>query len=829
MKNVTIDFRKGSRDYYLTAKIKFADGHEKNLAKEDFYLSGNSYIDSPESNSLPLGAAIEKQITLSLVNDDDRFSAYDFLYATIMLYCNLAYEDKIESLQMGTYTVRSPEAYGTIVEVTAVDDAYKGDKSYSTNLTFPMSAGEALRDSCRTCNVYLLTTNFKNDDYIIKKIPEGITHRKFWGLCAMLAGGNARFDGYNRLSIVPYDFSLFENDEGLDGGEFDHDPYSTGVTADGGSFSPWNIADALDGGTFAFLDGAAADGGAFSQKIYETGDTADGGGFSPWNTGYVYDGGGFTDDDGLHYLHRCTNLTVDTDDVVITGIEAEVDGEKYIFGEEGYSLKVDNQIMTDNVTDALQRIGNLIVGIRFRPFSMDHISIPYAEFGDPCYIIDRKQNVYQSIITDVSIAFGGYTTIKCSADSALRNSSDYYTKITEAIVTARRNTESQITEYDKAVQMLTNLITQSFGVFKTEEVLDDGSTIYYLHNKPILEESQTIWKMTADAFAVSTDGGKTWNAGMDSSGNAVVNVLSAIGINFDWAKGGTLTLGGQNNTNGKMIILDANGKQIGKWDNNGINATSGKFSGTLESAGGVFSGITQILSTKKTGDNPFRIRARDTYTASSGNESTFYVYFCAGTDGFLVARNRPGNRQFIRMMVGADDGIPILSGGTFSGFSEDDYTMSGESEKLKIHSDGEIKSAWTYENTTESGANVHISSSGIVYHSASSSRRYKVDETTNLGDMSPEKLYDLPVKVFKYKDGYLTNGDRGIGKNILGFIAEDVEEIYPCAVEYNDNDLPESWNSRIMIPALLKLIQDQNERLKMLENIIGEIKDGYTS
>ena len=38
-------------------------------------------------------------------------------------------------------------------------------------------------------------------------------------------------------------------------------------------------------------------------------------------------------------------------------------------------------------------------------------------------------------------------------------------------------------------------------------------------------------------FAVSTDGGKTWNAGMDSSsGNAVVNVLSSIGINFDWAE-----------------------------------------------------------------------------------------------------------------------------------------------------------------------------------------------------------------------------------------------------------------------------------------------------
>ena len=60
-------------------------------------------------------------------------------------------------------------------------------------------------------------------------------------------------------------------------------------------------------------------------------------------------------------------------------------------------------------------------------------------------------------------------------------------------------------------------------MYKTEEILDDGSSVFYMHNKPTIGESQTIWKMTADAFAVSTDGGKTWNAGMDSSGNAVVN------------------------------------------------------------------------------------------------------------------------------------------------------------------------------------------------------------------------------------------------------------------------------------------------------------------
>lgn len=94
--------------------------------------------------------------------------------------------------------------------------------------------------------------------------------------------------------------------------------------------------------------------------------------------------------------------------------------------------------------------------------------------------------------------------------------------------------------------------------------------MFYLHNKPTLEESMTIWKMTADAFAVSTDGGKTWNAGLDSEGNAVVNVLSAIGIQFDWARGGVLSLGGDNNINGQINIFDKNNVLCGRIDNDGI-------------------------------------------------------------------------------------------------------------------------------------------------------------------------------------------------------------------------------------------------------------------
>lgn len=95
--------------------------------------------------------------------------------------------------------------------------------------------------------------------------------------------------------------------------------------------------------------------------------------------------------------------------------------------------------------------------------------------------------------------------------------------------------------YKIAEQRLTSLLAQSFGIFKTERVLEDGSTVFYMHDRPELDGSTNIWKMTGDAFAVSSDGGQTWNAGMDTSGNAVMNILSVIGINASWINADNLS------------------------------------------------------------------------------------------------------------------------------------------------------------------------------------------------------------------------------------------------------------------------------------------------
>lgn len=742
MKNVSNEFRKTMNtrtDFYMEADVVFADGTEKELERKDFYLSGNSYTDAAGSSSFPLGVALEKQIQISIVNDKDQFSEYDFYGAKFTVYCCLDLDSgTTEKILLGTFTVTEPETYGSIITVNAVDDMYKGDKDYSTGLTFPMTAGQALRDSCSACGVTLLDTTFTNDDYVISEMPEGITHRALWGLCAMLAGGNARMDEYNRLRIISYDFSLFDR-AGLNGGIFDSDnPYSSGDTADGGSFNPWDVGSVVDGGTFN------------EAKDY-------------------------------HVFWKAKNLTVATDDVVITGVQTTIDEETYRFGEEGYILSLTNQLIEGNPQDAVNRIGALIVGARFRPFSMDHTAYPLAEVGDVCFVVDRKQNTYQAIVTDVNFTFFGFTTLQCQADSPIRNSSKYNSQTTQAIVQARLSAKKQISAYDKEVQMMTSIMSNSMGMYESKEQTESGGVIVYQHNKPTLEESVIIWKKSEQGFQVSTDGGKTWNAGMTADGRAVLNMLSVIGIQFDWARGGTLTLGGPDNGDGLLSTLNALGVEVVRIDKDGATIKNG------------------MLDISGIGDGTFIVRA----------QSQSYL---SGITPIGIMCLNPDSKTFA--MIGPNE----VSAGTFT----EDTPLDGNTPMASMTSDGQVISRYAYNTTTTDSANVNVWANGLFRRSASSSRRYKKNITDRIPEeLNPEKLYALPVKSFQYRDGYLGDEDARKDKDIIGLIVEELEEIYPIAVNHDEKGRPEMWNAQILIPAMLKLIQEQNERITALEKAVN--------
>lgn len=99
----------------------------------------------------------------------------------------------------------------------------------------------------------------------------------------------------------------------------------------------------------------------------------------------------------------------------------------------------------------------------------------------------------------------------------------------------------------------------------------------------------------------------------------------------------------------------------------------------------------------------------------------------------------------------------------------------------------------------------------------SSSRRWKRDiEDVKDEALDPHKLYEVPVRQFRYNEGTLVDGKDDVLR--IGFIAEELEEIYPLATCHDKDGLASDWNDRALIPAMLKLIQELNERVKVLEN-----------
>lgn len=490
-------------DFKENAEIAFADGTVLNLTEKDFTVSNNSVVDAAESNGIPLGVAVCRNIQIELMNDDGRFSTYDFFGAVIRLYLTFELSQTVERIEYGTFTVLTPETYGETVIITALDDMYKADKDYSTSLAFPANIKTVLIDACESIGISLSTTTFLNDDFEIDKEPTDITFRQLFGYIAMIAGGNARIDTTGRLHIQTYDFAELDS--------------ICKSVLDGGTYNPWNNPANIDGGDF-----------------------------ENWNEEDSFDGGEFSDRENYHVLGNWKDLKVDTDDIVITGIQTtytdDEDKEQIrLYGEEGYVLSVENPLIIGKEKLAVELIGNVMVGGRFRQFSGDMVANPTCEFMDNVVLLDRKGNVYVSFLTDIDFQFFGFTSIKNSAEPTLRNSAKSYSEVTKTLIKAKELIVKEKTAREQAVEQLVRDLSNSSGLYVSTENQEDGSTIYYMHDKPTLAESMIVWKLTNLAFGISTDGGKTYPYGFTVDGETVTRLLYAEGINADYINSGTIT------------------------------------------------------------------------------------------------------------------------------------------------------------------------------------------------------------------------------------------------------------------------------------------------
>lgn len=524
------------------ADIVTASGEKIPISDSELWANDFEVNDSTSSNgTFTIGALIAGKLKIKLNNIYEDYNKYDFDKASVTAYVSKSFSDGTsEKLKIGEYRVSETSYDGSLITLTCLDNINNFNREYDSNLSYPTTAYEVVRDACIKCDVPFTMARFDNSDYVINEIPsdnQKLTYGQVIAYILQLSGlwGKCGHDG--ELLIGWYDMSQFGS-QNYNGGTFSTKttPYSDGDSVDGGNFTDYSSGDGADGGTF-------------------------------------------TEARNYHNIYTQKDLNVATDDVVITGVKVIVTSKEdktkdvnALAGKEGYVVSISDNpfISADKAQTVADYIFKKIGGMRFRPLDATLLSNPLIESGDVALVTDRKQNTYSCFISNRTFTVGSGTKISCDAENASRNSADKFSSETKAVVQARKVAQAQLSVYDKQMQLLTQLMSQSLGLFKTEQVQEDGSIIYIMHNKADLNSSNIQWKMTANGLAVSNDYGKTWKAGVDKDGNAVFNIMSAIGINFDWAHGGTLTLGGENNTNGKQYVKDANGKTLVTLDNKGI-------------------------------------------------------------------------------------------------------------------------------------------------------------------------------------------------------------------------------------------------------------------
>lgn len=681
----------------IVATMTLANGTVLNLTGDDFQASQTTFDDSSSSSSdFEIGACVVNTFSTVLNNFDGKFNSYDFTGAVIKPTVTKELSASTELIPKTYYTIDQPKTISTTISLTGNDNMNKFSKDYSNVTTsYPATLLTIANNICNYCGVILDTQTFSNYGFVINTKPDtsSLTCLDMLSFVCQIAGCFGRINVNGHLEIKWYDLVTAVN------------------TIDAKTFTPYELNQTIDGGNFT--------------------DTSS----------QVYDGGGFSDLANVYTCYAFKNFSISTDDVVITGIRVTTSDNKnkVLQGSEGYVIEISNNKLIDstNYQSIASFVGNKIIGMTFRPFNVSSLSDATIEAGDTI-LLEKEGNNYYSYITRAQYKFGGYETFQNTAKSPLSNSSKSYSASTKTYQKSKEETARQLTSYDLQMQNLTQLQANAFGLFTSEEKFADGSVIYYYHNKPTRSASNIIWKFSGGAFTVSTDGGVTWNTGIDAQGNAVVNVLSAVGINAFWIDVGDLVVGGtNNNTNGSIVVKDISGNEIGRWNKNGISITKGSFninnkfivdtsgnltasnvnlSGTINASSGSFSGnitSSSITSSSININNKFIVDSSGNMTATNASVSGSISAISGTIGGFGIGNNTitfaSGNSGAGLLGTIDNANIAFYAGANTSNIANAPYKVlhDGTMYASNVNLSGTI-SGGTINGSTINGGNIHI-------------------------------------------------------------------------------------------------------------------------
>jgi hypothetical protein len=286
-----------------------------------------------------------------------------------------------------------------------------------------------------------------------------------------------------------------------------------------------------------------------------------------------------------------------------------------------------------------------------------------------------------------------------------------------------------------------------------------------------------------------------------------------------------------------------------------LTAATANITGTINATGGYIGSAANGWNFNSSGyltNSGFSTILYPT-TAPGGNATTYAFYSDRGVFGSSLYASSSSQGAITTLGGIQADGRLYTAAGSFVVNTSGNITAVGSitatgaittSSNISTSGSGTITSAGTlsganittngnltvqsyiynpgYQVSTSGGAariNDATTPTARLVAASGSSIRFKKDvvDISTVSALNPKLLLQVPVKAFKYREDYLDAEDERSDVLVPGFIAEELDAIYPVAVDHDAQDRASRWSSDFIVPGMLALIQDLYKEVQTLK------------
>lgn len=260
-------------------------------------------------------------------------------------------------------------------------------------------------------------------------------------------------------------------------------------------------------------------------------------------------------------------FSLDGNVVKVTGVRiVNEDTELAMVGTEDYLLTInENPIAALYPSQVAKFVLNQMRNTKYIPCEWRRIGgDPSLQLGDIITIIDNKETFneehyeqydkYPLYMTGRNWTYncGGFSDVYTASGNAEKDlntdkgmtQSKRTSQLAKRITEMKKDLTAEMDSRQEFLLLFNETIAASMGFYTTCIEDENGAVIQYMHDKPLLEDSETIYTKGINGFAWTNDGwndgNPVWEYGFDKNGNAILNQIYTYNLTADVIVSGLL-------------------------------------------------------------------------------------------------------------------------------------------------------------------------------------------------------------------------------------------------------------------------------------------------